>query len=308
MRKKVSFFIFNYSGSPVKQISATKPFLWVLSLFLISGIALTGYILSDYYDAKTELLKIQILEKRVADQFEEIKFQRKQVRKFAGEVNTLKSKLVDLNSFEKKIRVIAGIGERADQKGLFGIGGSIPEDLRAHSDLTKKDSGLIREMNTQVNQLKQASTNQKSEFETVLKLLENQVNLLAHTPSIRPTRGYTTSRFGWRKSPFTGLREFHKGLDIATRFKTPIVATAAGKITFIGRKGGLGKLLIIDHGYGMMTRYGHIYKALKKRGEKVKRGDVIALIGKTGRVTGSHVHYEILLNGIQINPAKYILN
>ncbi len=308
MPKKVSFFIFNYSGSPVKQITASKPFLWFLCLLAISGVALTGYVLSDYYDAKTELIKIQVLEKRIADQFEEIKFQRKQVRKFAGEINILKSKLVDLNSFEKKIRVIAGIGKRADQKGLFGIGGSIPEDLSAHVDLTKKDSGLIREMNSQVDQLNQASANQKTDFETVLKLLENQVNLLAHTPSIRPTSGYTTSRFGWRNSPFTGLREFHKGLDIATRFKTPIVATAAGKISFVGRKGSLGKVIIIDHGYGMMTRYGHIYKALKKRGERVKRGDVIALIGRTGRVTGSHVHYEVLLNGIQINPARYILN
>ena len=308
MRKKVSFFIFNYSGSPVKQITASRPFLWFLSLFFISGVALTGYVLSDYYDAKTELLEIKVLEKRISDQFEEIKFQHKQVRKFADAINTLKSKLVDLNSFEKKIRVIAGIGERADQKGLFGIGGSIPEDLSAHVDLTKKDSGLIREMNSQVDQLKQASDNQKVDFETVLGILKNQVNLLSHTPSIRPTRGYTTSRFGWRKSPFTGLREFHKGLDIATRFKTSIVATAAGKITFIGRKGLLGKVLIIDHGYGMVTRYGHLHKALKKRGEKVKRGDVIALIGKTGRVTGSHVHYEVLLNGIQINPAKHILN
>lgn len=308
MRKKVSFFIFNYSGSPVKQITATKPFLWFLSLFFVSGVVLIGYVLSDYYDAKTELLEIQVLEKRISDQSEAIKFQHKQVRKFADEINILKSKLVDLNRFEKKIRVIAGIGERADQKGLFGIGGSIPEDLSAHVDLTKKDIGLIREMNSQVDQLKQAANNQKVDFETVLGVLKNHVNLLAHTPSIRPTRGYVTSRFGWRKSPFTGLREFHKGLDIATRFKTPIVATAAGKITFIGRKGGLGKILVIDHGYGMMTRYGHIYKALKKRGEKVKRGDVIALIGKTGRVTGSHVHYEVLLNGIQINPVKHILN
>ncbi|MEE8540444.1 MAG: M23 family metallopeptidase [Desulfobacterales bacterium] len=308
MRKKVSFFIFNYSGSPVKQITASRSFLWFLSLFFISGAALTGYVLSDYYDAKTELLEIQVLEKRISDQFEEIKFQHKQVRKFADAINTLKSKLVDLNSFEKKIRVIAGIGEQADQKGLFGIGGSIPEDLSAHVDLTKKDSGLIREMNSQVDQLKQASDNQKVDFETVLGILKNQVNLLAHMPSIRPTRGYTTSRFGWRKSPFTGLREFHKGLDIATRFKTSIVATAAGKITFVGRKGLLGKVLIIDHGYGMVTRYGHLHKALKKRGEKVKRGDVIALVGKTGRVTGSHVHYEVLLNGIQINPAKHILN
>ena len=308
MRKKVSFFIFSYSGTPVKQITASKPFLWVLSLFFVFAVALSGYVISDYYAAKTELLQIQVLEKRITGQFEEIKFQRKQVRRFADQINALKSELVDLNKFEDKIRVIAGIDEKADQKGLFGVGGSIPEDLSVRTDLAKKDGHLIREMNKQVEQLNEASTKQRQDFESVLKLLNKQVNILAHTPSIRPTNGYTTSRFGWRKSPFTGKREFHKGMDIATRFKTPVVATADGRITFIGRKGGLGKVIVIDHGYGMATRYGHLYKALKKRGDKIKRGDVIALVGRTGRATGSHVHYEVLLNGIQINPRKYILN
>ena len=109
-------------------------------------------------------------------------------------------------------------------------------------------------------------------------------------------------------SPFTGRREFHKGYDIATKKGSPVLATAAGVVTFVGRKGLLGNCIIINHGHGMVTRYAHIDKFLKKRGEKVKRWEPIALVGNTGRSTGPHVHYEVRLNGIPVNPFKYILN
>jgi murein DD-endopeptidase MepM/ murein hydrolase activator NlpD len=117
-----------------------------------------------------------------------------------------------------------------------------------------------------------------------------------------------TSRFGYRKSPFTGRRELHKGLDIASRKGTPILATANGVVTFAGKKGLLGLTIVIDHGHGMKTRYGHNHKLLKKRGDKVKRWEPVALMGSTGRSTGPHTHYEVHLNGIPVNPEKYILN
>jgi len=95
-------------------------------------------------------------------------------------------------------------------------------------------------------------------------------------------------------------------VDIATRKGTPIVATADGVVTFAGAKALMGRMIVIDHGHGMVTRYAHISKALKKRGDAVKRGDTIALVGNTGRSTGSHLHYEVHLNGIPVNPATYI--
>ena len=110
------------------------------------------------------------------------------------------------------------------------------------------------------------------------------------------------------KSPYTGLREFHRGLDIATREGMPVVASADGVVTFAGKKGFLGKVLRIDHGHRMVTRYGHLRTVLKKRGDVVKRGDIIGRVGKTGRSTGPHLHYEVFLNGIPVNPEKYILN
>ena len=124
----------------------------------------------------------------------------------------------------------------------------------------------------------------------------------------RPALGWPTSKFGYRHSPFTGKREFHKGLDIANRKGSPIVATADGIVTFTGRKGLLGEVLVVDHGHGIVTRYAHLDKIISKKGTRVERGQVIAHMGNSGRSTGPHLHYEVRLNGVPVNPTKYILN
>lgn len=268
----------------------------------------TGYFAYDYYTLKTSLPNTRQLESMIVSQQDEISSQRKQIQNFGQEINVLKTKLVDLSHFEKKIRIIANIEKTSGQGGLFGVGGSIPEDLDTNIDLESKHNSLLREMHEQTDQLATAAVNQNDGFESLLKYLEDQRNLLASTPAISPVDGWVTSRFGYRKSPFTGRREFHKGLDIATRKKSPIHATADGVITYVGVKGLLGKIVVIDHGHGMSTRYGHINKALKKTGESVTRGEEVALVGNSGRTTGSHVHYEVLLNGMPVNPEKYIID
>ena len=192
------------------------------------------------------------------------------------------------------------------------MGGSVPEDLDAEIPLKEKHNSLMRDMHEQIEELNNASLNQEEEFESLLKSLEDQQNLLASTPAIQPiprsVKSWVTSRFGYRISPFTERREFHKGFDISSRRGTTILATADGVVTFVGKKGLLGNTVVIDHGHGMVTRYGHCEKFLKKRGDKVKRWEPIALMGNTGRSTGPHVHYEVHLNGLPVNPEKYILN
>ena len=166
----------------------------------------------------------------------------------------------------------------------------------------------MREMHRQVDELNTVSQRQENRFGRLLDKLEGQRNLLASTPAIRPTVGWMTSRFGHRISPFTGRKEFHKGIDIAHRHGTAILATADGIVSFAGKKGAMGNVLVIDHGHGMITRYAHLSKPLKERGEKVKRGDIIAQMGSSGRSTGPHLHYEVHLNGVPVNPSQYILN
>ena len=306
--KKISFFVLSNTGSRASQISVPISLIYVSVAMGVVVLAVLGYLAYDYHQLRTVGFVNQTYENQIIDQKEIIAGQHAQIQTFTSEINKLKSKLVTLNNFEKKIRVIANLDQGKDRESLFGVGGSIPEDLATDVDLTKRQAGLLREMHEQVDSLHLATSNQKTGFSSLLEALEGQKNLLACTPAIRPVKGWMTSRFGYRNSPFTGRRELHKGLDIANRKGTQIIAPADGIVKFTGRKGLLGKTIDIDHGHGMITRYGHLKEILKKRGEPVKRGDIIAEMGDTGRSTGPHLHYEVHLNGVPVNPIKYILN
>lgn len=306
--KKISFFILSNTGTKTRQISLPA---YLCRLLLVAGFACLlgiGYLAVDYYQVKQASREATGIRQKIFEQEGIIAGQNAQIQNFASEINQLKSQLVTLNNFEEKIRIIANLHHVEEPDNLFGVGGSIPEDLMTHIDLADRQSGLIREMHEQVTQLETASVNQKKGLSSLLDALEGKRNILAATPAIRPTKGWKTSKFGYRISPFTGSREFHKGLDIANQKGTGVIAPADGLVKFAGKKGLMGQMLVIDHGHGLITRYGHLGESLKKRGDKVKRGDLIAVMGNTGRSTGPHLHYEIHLNGVPVNPEKYILN
>ena len=308
MRNKISFFVLSNSGSPVKQFTLSKSVIILSLLLVLASISALAYGITDYLRLKNTVTDARSLERTISRQHEEIIDQRRQISTFAKQFNGLKSKLLALGDFERKIRSIANIEDSENQEGFFGVGGPMPEDLDTRLSLQESHDSLLREMHQQTQALSLASVHQERQFQSLVKFLEDQVDLLASTPAIRPAQGLVTCGFGNRKSPFTGLKEFHKGIDIANRKGTSILATADGIVTFSGPKGFLGKTIIVDHGHGMVTRYGHARELLVEKGEKVKRGDIIALVGNTGRTTGSHVHYEVMLNGMPVNPKKYILN
>ncbi len=308
MDNKITFLILSTKGSTVNRTSVSKKILFLCSLFFLFFLSVSVFYIHDYIKLKKQVLHARGLEKYFFNYKNKIGEQRRQIQNFACEINSLKTKITVLNGFEKKIRIIANLENAVNHDGLFGIGGAVPEDLDTELEISKNHDDLLREMHVQVEQLEHASLYQNKSFESLLKNLEDQRNFLASTPTIKPTTGWVSSVFGYRKSPFTGRREFHNGLDIATRSGTPIVATADGVVNYVGKKGLLGNLITLNHGHGIITRYGHIRKALVKRGAKVKRGEPIALVGSTGRSTGPHVHYEVRLNGVPVNPKKYIIN
>jgi murein DD-endopeptidase MepM/ murein hydrolase activator NlpD len=299
--KKVTFLIIPDNTSRVKQFKFSRIFVGFMVcvfLFALGGLSL---ILRDYFMLKNTLPSTRALEREVKDQ-------RVQVQTFAKKLSSLTSEVMALREFEKKLRIIANVEESAGKDAVFGIGGTMPEDLDSILSLSDKHSGLIREMHTRAESLMDACVIEKQAFEELHNYLQDQKSLLASTPAIRPTTGWLSSEFGYRISPFTGLKEFHRGLDIATRKGTAVIAPADGIVSFAGKKGGLGKVLVLDHGHGVVTQYGHLKKWLLRPGTRVKRGDKIALVGDTGRSTAPHLHYEIHLNGIPVNPARYILN
>jgi murein DD-endopeptidase MepM/ murein hydrolase activator NlpD len=140
----------------------------------------------------------------------------------------------------------------------------------------------------------------------VRKDVERREALAAATPSIWPAHGWLSGTFGGRSDPFTGEPGFHQGIDISTEKGQPVYATADGVIESASYTGDYGNLIIVKHGFGLTTRYGHLSAFAVKSGARVKRGDVLGYVGSTGRSTGSHLHYEILANGKLINPLQLL--
>jgi murein DD-endopeptidase MepM/ murein hydrolase activator NlpD len=200
--------------------------------------------------------------------------------------------LTSLNDPERNLAIGPLASSGADDPGLqVGFGGPAPAE-----DLVDRLDKLVQD----------AADDERSLSE-LHRYFEDQRSLLASTPSVWPARGWVTSDFGTRLDPYTASRVMHKGLDIANSAGTPIVAPADGTVVFAGTEGGYGRVLVLDHGFGVKTRYGHLSEIKVKLGEKVKRGQNIAAMGNTGRSTGPHLHYEVRVNGIPENPRKFIL-
>jgi murein DD-endopeptidase MepM/ murein hydrolase activator NlpD len=147
----------------------------------------------------------------------------------------------------------------------------------------------------------------ESHLNIVRRTVEKREALMNATPSIWPLHGWLSAGFGMRRDPFSGERDFHPGLDISADKGTPIVATAAGKVELAAPTGDYGNLVVLDHGYGLVTRYGHLSKFAVWPGRAVNRGDILGYVGATGRATGPHLHYEVLANGQLINPLQLLV-
>jgi murein DD-endopeptidase MepM/ murein hydrolase activator NlpD len=148
----------------------------------------------------------------------------------------------------------------------------------------------------------------ESRLRNVATDVDKRNALAAATPSIWPAHGWLTSTVGNRRDPINGGRDYHPGLDIAADHGSSVYATADGVVTHAAREGAYGNLIVVDHGYGLETRYGHLSAYKVKPGAQVKRGEVVGLVGSTGRSTGSHLHYEVRVNGRLLNPLQLLLN
>lgn len=138
--------------------------------------------------------------------------------------------------------------------------------------------------------------------------LQDRKDRLQRTPSILPAQGWISSEFGWRSNPFSGQKTFHAGLDVANNYDTPVYAPADGVVTMAGTLGGFGQIVRLDHGYNLVSKFGHNSRILVKQGQPVKRGDLIARMGSSGRSTGPHLHYQVEVSGKPVNPRLFILN
>jgi murein DD-endopeptidase MepM/ murein hydrolase activator NlpD len=261
----------------------------------------TTFFFCDYIQIKKEVYKLNRLRLETQAQKSEIQF-------FSDRIEDLEKELSKMKDFDRKIRIIANLEKGQDTTPIIGIGGSSPSDIREKLKRENDENGLIQQMKSDVERLKSEAISREESYSELEKLLQSKKEMLAHTPSIWPVMGWVTSGFGFRTNPFTGLTQMHEGIDISNQVGTLVIAPADGIISDIGNDLGLGKILVISHGFGMITRYAHLNKVLVRVGQKVKRGEKIAEIGTSGRTTGPHLHYEVRLDRIPINPMRYILN
>jgi murein DD-endopeptidase MepM/ murein hydrolase activator NlpD len=166
----------------------------------------------------------------------------------------------------------------------------------------------FQQITSMLEKLTQETNLQEVSMQEAYEMAQDNASRWQSTPSIRPATGWITSAFGYRTSQFTGYKKMHTGVDIANRIGTPIKAPADGIVTFAGSKAGYGNFVVISHGYGIVTRYGHLSKFYVQVGDRVKRGDRIAALGNTGRSTGPHLHYEVVMNGISHDPELYFMD
>jgi murein DD-endopeptidase MepM/ murein hydrolase activator NlpD len=228
------------------------------------------------------------------------------LRDLQDDIDHLKEKIEKHSQFNDKLRFSTDVPSLERKLRIEGIGGPSPIDT-LKGKLSRFSFKIVSEIMREVNFTDKSVDLEDISYDEVYKKLAAIVDLKKHTPSIWPTHGRITSGFGYRRHPIKGYVELHRGLDIANIIGTRIYATADGVVDFAGRMQGYGRYLSIDHGYGFKTKYGHLQTILVEEGQIVKRGDLIATMGKSGLATGSHLHYEVRVLNNPVNPLHYII-
>jgi murein DD-endopeptidase MepM/ murein hydrolase activator NlpD len=299
--KKITIVFLPDASNKVKQFRIPQSLLLVSLLIFLSVALLFTWGIAEYRGIKEKVPRLAQLENENTQQ-------KTQLASLTEKIDRINGRLIELNEFDQKLKIMVNLETDEENSQFLGIGGSDPSLLNPGYTIEKAHERLVTLMHQSLDNLDTAISVQINEKEELYKFLENQKSMLACTPSVRPTRGWLSSGFGNRISPFTNEKEFHKGIDISTRMNTPILAPADGIVSSTGKDYVMGNKLMINHGFGLKTRYGHMAKILVKKGEYVKRGQEIGLVGNTGRSTGPHVHYEVYLNSLPVNPRRYILN
>ena len=297
LNDRITVMILPRDRGEVRQLSIPIKLLWTIGLCGVCFVLVNIFLLADYFDQRVDRARMTQLadeNKMLSGQFSALE---ETIEALQNDYGTLVVK-------EKVIRDIFDLPVIDPETRMLGVGGPADPDMASVTQAT----ATAMEISEDVDDLLRLSNFEQERYQEIYTLLQDKRELLDHTPSIMPTRGYMSRGFGYKNDPFTGFRQFHSGLDIANKTGTPILAAADGKVVSVRSNGGLGKMIVIDHGFGYKTRYGHLKSYKIKVGQKVKRGDIIAEMGNTGYSTGPHLHYEVLKNGKAVNPYKYIIN
>lgn len=285
-----------------------------LAAFLLAQGAL-GYLFFDYMDLRTQRANFANLnnenlglkgEARILMQnLEDVKSALRRVQDYTARLAELTMLKVQKVSKETGIGPLSHEEQAASQKPIAARISKADDYVPLGLEIDKL---TFKPVFSRLASINQEASKQMLDLQHLLSNLSQQKSLLQSIPAVSPVDGWITSGFGMRISPFTGDRTMHYGLDIAAPLGTPILAPADGVVVFVGAKEGFGNFIMIAHGYGVVSRYGHNHQNLVQPGQKIARGEQIATVGSSGRTTGPHLHYEVVVNGRTENPQKFILD
>lgn len=305
--RKELFTLMIVPHAPLKSVKSVKFPKWIVSSFVIINIVILGvvctfamsyYSLNKNLDAKnTEYQALQ--DDKANDE--------KQLDKYKANEQEIKDRIETLKDLEDKVNDIIKSKGAAPQSNssvpkLASRGGPVSEQLMDNKSFDTEPQ-TITDLLGSVDTLVEEVNQKEAELNSAIKQEQDRILALRAIPSVFPVNGTITSRFAYRKNPFGSGYEFHTGVDIANSKGTPIKAAADGVVIEAGwNSGGYGNLVMIDHGNGYVSLYGHNSKIAVKVGQRVERGQVISYMGSTGRSTGNHCHFEIRYHGKPIDP------
>jgi murein DD-endopeptidase MepM/ murein hydrolase activator NlpD len=328
-----SYTVVIFRGSTAKPLRFSFPRKFVRKILILAAIVLAADILviSHYVVRTGEVWELSAFRSEALSA-------RQQTAAFSTAVDDLKKRLTSMKEVNQRLRVMLGIEMPKTGDQLNGRGGEetpLPEGSTVNSPDKLIRGGAVLQPASAVDGLIELNTSKSTDLDeqelvaavrdgivwlakeadvqeqTLQELAlaaEQKSSRWAATPSIWPVKGWVTSGFGPRVSPFTEKPAWHDGLDIGAAANAPVQAPAQGRVTSVGFDSKLGNVVKLDHGFGIETLYGHLAKALVKEGQRVKRGDVVGLVGSSGLATGPHLHYMVKVNGQTFDPSKYILD
>ena len=312
--KRFTIMLIPANSKAVKQYHLPSGLLRVLPFLGLIGFGLVGFAIFDY-------LQLRSIRHEFVSATQENQNLKGEARLLMTNLEDVKQSLRRIQDYSSKLSEMTNLTVQTVKKQT-GIGPLSPKEAaRANAGDAQAatatayvplginmDSLVFKPVFERLSSINQDAIDQALDLQQLLSTISQHKSLLSSVPSSTPVRGWITSGFGSRVSPFTGERSSHKGIDVASPPGTPISAPADGVVIFTGAKEGFGNFIMIAHGYGVVTGYGHNAQNMVQIGQRIRRGDQIGTVGMTGRTTGPHLHYEVLLNGQQVDPKRFILD
>jgi len=297
--------VFPGATSHPRRFSIKRRTVKILLVGVLLASIVEALFLVQYMTRTGELWELETLRSEAAQH-------RQQATALSSSLEDLRKQLSNMREVNIRIRMMLGLDPPKVPQSPLGLGGKEESNAVLQPGGMGGEREPLARMTVQLQQklawLQDEAALQERYLKELTGIVSERRGQWAATPSIWPVRGWVSSGFGHRISPFTGRDTMHSGVDITAPLRTPVLAPAAGTIHFAGIEAGLGNTVTLSHGYGMKTVYGHMDKIKVMTGQTVRRGDVIGWVGSTGLSTGPHLHYEVEIKGAYVDPLKYIID